>query len=74
MNHAKYILALAVLTVLSACTTIEGSTEVAFKDETYTPTGSAIPRKKIERDGKQKIVSGEELQRVIDSNSTAVNP
>lgn len=72
MSYVKHILSISALTVLAGCAAPEGSTEVAFKDDSYTPTGSLIPRKKVERDGKQHIVSGEELQRVIDSTPTAL--
>jgi hypothetical protein len=70
MQQSKIIFAIAIASALSACATQEGSTEVAFKDDSYTPTGSLIPRKKVEHDGKRNVVSGEELQRVIDSTPT----
>jgi len=72
MTYLKHILSASAITLLVGCAGPEGSTEVVFKDDSYTPTGSLIPRKKVERDGKQHIVSGEELQRVIDSTPTAI--
>jgi len=71
MTYLKHILAASAITLLAGCAAPEGSTEVVVKEESYTPTGTLIPRKKVERDGKHRIVSGEELQRVIDSTPTA---
>lgn len=67
MAHKKFAMAILAATVFTGCATQEGATEVAFKDETYTPTGTLIPRKKVERDGKMNVVSGEEVQRVLDN-------
>ncbi|UGQ47829.1 hypothetical protein [Massilia endophytica] len=59
--------------ILSACAAPEKSSlEMALKEETYTPTGTLIPRKKVERDGKMNVVSGDEVQRVLDNTTTAL--
>lgn len=63
MKYALTVITLGML--LSGCAAPgEGGGEV-FKDDAWTPTGSLIPRKSVERDGKRSMVSGDEAARAL---------
>ncbi|QGZ39811.1 hypothetical protein IP92_02123 [Pseudoduganella flava] len=62
----KYaVLAAAVL--LSACAAQNPDSEnLAFRDgDTYTPTGSNIPRKNVDKDGKRVILSRDDAGKML---------
>lgn len=59
------IMMVACAMCLSACATsspVEG--DVVFEDA-YTPTGSLIPRKNADRDGKRVILSRENAEKAV---------
>lgn len=56
-----------------ASTTAPDNSAATFED-TYTPTGSHIARKTVERNNGVQIVSKEDLQRSLDSARAAVDP
>jgi hypothetical protein len=60
-------IALAMAALLSACATPgpEGA-DTGFDKDSYTPTGSLIPRKAPERAAKQEVISGDNARDAID--------
>ncbi|WBS02406.1 hypothetical protein OU994_29890 [Pseudoduganella sp. SL102] len=57
---------LAAAVLLSACAAPgQGGEEPVFEDA-YTPTGSLIPRKNADRDGKRVILSKENAQKAVE--------
>jgi hypothetical protein len=59
-----YPAALALL--LSGCAAAGPAGEEVVFEDAYTPTGSLIPRKNADRDGKRVILSKENAQKAMD--------
>lgn len=57
---------LAALLLLGACTTPGPASEEPVFEDAYTPTGSLIPRKNADRDGKRTILSKENAQKAVE--------
>ncbi|GGX77245.1 hypothetical protein GJV26_16700 [Massilia dura] len=64
MRHAI----LAVACLLTACAASEpgGKANTFNEDNAYTPTGSNIPRKKVERDGKTLVMSRDDAAKMVE--------
>lgn len=57
---------LSLTLLLSGCATSGPPGEEAVFEDAYTPTGSLIPRKNADRDGKRVILSRENAQKAVD--------
>ncbi|QGZ39810.1 hypothetical protein IP92_02122 [Pseudoduganella flava] len=62
MRRAAVLAASAVLLAGCAAAGVDDTAQADF-DEGYTPTGSLIPRKNADRDGKRVILSREQAQK-----------
>lgn len=61
-------LAMTVAILLSACAADDPQTDGrALADDSYTPTGSNIPRKAVDRDGSRVILSRDGAERALDT-------
>lgn len=60
------LIGLSAIVLLSACAASGPSGEEAVFEDAYTPTGSLIPRKNADRDGKRVILSRENAQKAVD--------
>ncbi|QBE64329.1 hypothetical protein [Pseudoduganella lutea] len=57
---------LAAALLLSACAARGPAGEEPVFEDAYTPTGSLIPRKNADRDGKRVILSKENAQKAVE--------
>lgn len=69
-----FFLALAGLALAGCASTAPQDGSPAVFDETYTPTGSHIARKNVDRNNGVQVMSKEELQRSLEASRAAVNP
>jgi hypothetical protein len=63
--------------LLSACAAPGSESEPVVFEDAYTPTGSLIPRKDADRDGKRVILSREAAQKAmqeVERQSGTVSP
>ena len=65
MKKAVLLSATAALLVTGCASPGPAGEEAVFEDA-YTPTGSLIPRKNADRDGKRVILSKENAQKAVD--------
>ncbi|WP_338767301.1 hypothetical protein [Massilia sp. METH4] len=58
--------AIVLAALLCACAASDPADEEPVFEDAYTPTGSLIPRKNADRDGKRVILSKENAQKAMD--------
>lgn len=60
------LLAAAAVLLMTGCAAPGPAGEEAVFEDAYTPTGSLIPRKNADRDGKRVILSKDNAQKAVD--------
>lgn len=60
------LLAAAAVLLMSGCAAPGAGVDEPVFEDAYTPTGSLIPRKNADRDGKRVILSKENAQKAVD--------
>jgi hypothetical protein len=64
----KRFLAVAATILLSACAADEPRIDARpLADDSYTPTGSNIPRKTVDKDGSRVILSRDGAERLLET-------